>query len=214
MFTTRCALLVALASCVFVVPAVGAPFDVQVTTDAADYDWSADWQIEPNLRGTDQVGIFLTITLTNMGAVPADFMLQTTSNSAFDLFNTMVTTSFSANLQDDVPNGNGATLTNNLANDPIYTALLNNVVVDELGMNFNLIAPPNQTASSPTQSNVFSPGPDVSIGDPLKIELNFRLSPFDTAQITSTFVIVPEPATALLLASGGLVLVRRRTGRA
>lgn len=189
---------------------MAAPFDGQLTTDATAYDWSVDWQVEPNLRGTGQTGIFLTITTINMGAAPADFLLQTSTASLLDLFNTTVTTSFSANLQDDVPNGNGALLTNNLANDPVYTALLNGGVVDQLGFNFSLIAPPNQTASSVTESNIFSPGPDVTIGDELKIELRFRLSPFDTVQFASTFVIVPEPSSLLIAAAGGLVLVRRR----
>jgi len=71
---------------------------------------------------------------------------------------------------------------------------------------------PGQTVNIPAV-NVGLPGPTIPAGPvftSISIQHRFQLSPGDSMGITSFFVVVPEPATLALLASGAIVLLRRR----
>ena len=57
------------------------------------------------------------------------------------------------------------------------------------------------------------PGSFVDLNLPvnkMNVTTGFTLTPGDSMQLQSTFVILPEPTAALLLGAAGLLLVRRR----
>ena len=97
-----------------------------------------------------------------------------------------------------------------LAGDSIYDALIQGV------SQMTLFPDPFSLDAAAQDSNSADEvwGPDAS--DPLaldntfSINHKFSLTGLDQATINSSFFIIPEPATGLLLFTAGLLLVRRR----
>ena len=81
--------------------------------------------------------------------------------------------------------------------------------------------PPGLSVSAPFDggsANILAvsaglPGPTLpsgAVNNSIAIQHAFTLTPGDSATLSSYFIVVPEPASLLLLAVGALVLPRRR----
>lgn len=173
-----------------------------------DYE-SADTVWEMTLeRGVNREFVSFAMTVTNTMAAPQVFSFFIETPAAMAIGGpTQIITSTSLGVGDE--NANGATLANDLGT-AIYTASINGGVIDTLGDPLTLTANPEQT-NSVTQSNMFGGGPAVAMGDALRIDMQFELSPGDTATFISTLAITPEPAgLMLLLAGSAMTLLKRR----
>ncbi|MHC4107136.1 MAG: hypothetical protein ACYSTY_03525 [Planctomycetota bacterium] len=112
----------------------------------------------------------------------------------------------------------GGSLTSNTADGatisavgaPIYEALIDGVVVESLhDPPFSFSTPVGVGATDPLPATGFSqagPAANSTIG----IELEFTLSPFDAADLTSVFEVVPGPAGWAVLSLFALGSGRRR----
>lgn len=159
-------------------------------------------------RGPTSQFISTAMVVTNNMATPQVFSFNLAAPSPMAIGSpTLVTTSMSLGVGDQ--NADGATLTNDLTT-AIYTASINAGMIDTLGNGLTLTANPEQTNST-TEGNMFGGGPALGMGDMLGIDMQFVLSPGDTATFISTLAIAPEPAgLTLLLAGSALTLLRRR----
>jgi hypothetical protein len=101
-------------------------------------------------------------------------------------------------------NSNGATITGLLPNGKTYQAWYNNSsVYSNLVSGFS-ISGKTQTNSQETSGTIYDSVTSIAS------KFSFRLSAADSASGTSTFVVVPEPATLFVLGIGSLILFRRK----
>lgn len=193
--------------------------------DGADsVAWSLDQQLNfEGIGSLDAASIVVNSGNRGGGAqsVVADFsVFSTAQNSAFQINSAVVSfslipsstaTAFASaavTLVDGL--GDGAKL--NPGANGGYTAMLNNgsVIFDELfpsGTPLD-VAPGVGTDNFSQDTGSFLPtGIDVTS---ISASWDFTLSAFDSATGTSTFTIVPAPASAALLGLGGLAAARRR----
>lgn len=112
----------------------------------------------------------------------------------------------------DVAGGAGATLTGLNAGGGSYVAQYNGLV--PAGVTFtegiNNIATGSTTTTPfnfPAAPNTFSP--IAGTVQDLSTQVSFRLSAGDIASGTTNFIVIPEPASALLLGVLGLIVRRR-----
>jgi hypothetical protein len=149
------------------------------------------WEWENTLNTPADVGF----TLTLPGTVPGP---------------TAISGSVSGSVADTSEDGNGASITENGAGDPIYTALIDSVPVRTLvSAPFTFTAPGWLTNPWDGGDFIGEGGhPAVNLG--ITIQHDLRLSALDGVTTTATFLVVPEPATIAFLLIGGSALAFRR----
>ncbi len=111
-------------------------------------------------------------------------------------------------------NSNGAGFVKTVFGAPLYMGRLDAngvlpIYPDPTAFNITFAG---QTVTIPAQ-NPGLPGPtipSIAANSSISIMHQFELSPGDSVGFTSYFVVVPEPAAAILLGLGGLALLRRR----
>ncbi len=97
-------------------------------------DWLTDWDVDvisSESRGGASLFIFATIGLTSLVGFDEDFQIVVTLPGMVP-GPTSVTGSVSGSVSDTSGDGDGATLTANLAGDPFYTALIDGAPVRTL----------------------------------------------------------------------------------
>lgn len=176
-----------------------------------DGDWLTNWDVDvmsAEARGSSSLFIFATIGMTSLVDFDNDFQVMVTLPGTVP-GPTAITGSVSGSVSDSSGDGTGATLTQNLAGDPFYTALIDGAVVRTLlDAPFTFTAPPNLT--NPWDGGDFiDEGPHPAVTATITIDHRLRLSALDSVTFASTLLVTPEPASILLLAIGGLVLARR-----
>lgn len=121
-------------------------------------------------------------------------------------------------LTDNTDSSPGATLSSNLAGDPLYAGQIDgSTVLPLLDAPFLLSIPSGSSIAGDSLSFPL-PTIDGPAASSIGIELNFVLSPGDSASGTTVFNVepdltpdgvVPEPSAALLATAGALLALRR-----
>ena len=179
-------------------------YQIDASYNQHGYAMNVHFVIEPDPTITGNV------SLTNL--------TTTTQNYSFSFILPVVTPFNPSQLNGSV----GVTMTSDstagtvatVAPDALYTALIDLVPVHTLMNNpFSLSAPAFDSAVATEKFGIPSPIAGGAVNSSIGITLKFSLTPGDQAGITSQFTAnptVPEPASLLGLALGGLVLARRR----
>ncbi|MEO1498840.1 MAG: PEP-CTERM sorting domain-containing protein [Planctomycetota bacterium] len=200
-------------------------FTVDAGTNSADaIEWTLPDQVTfGDIGRLDEASISVN---TNGGAnrsggtgqsVTADFsVFASTQNAGFQINSAVVSFSqidaadalgfaSAAIVLNDVL-GDGATLTPGSGGG--YNAIINGNTASPFATLFPAGAPLVGSGNFGDDSGSFLPtGTDVNS---ISVQWNFALSGFDSATGTSTFTVVPAPASAALLGLGGLAAARRR----
>jgi len=174
-------------------------------------DWNYEFTIPaPDLgiaRSVPTAAINAAFTVTNMNAAPMDFTVTTVAAASIP-GPTEVLGSHSGNVGDNPNIGDGATLST-IAGLPLYQGQIDGAGTLDLFANpFSISAPAFLTNSYGPQSSGFTGG-FPALTSTIGIVNNFNVTGLDNAGMTSTFVVrVPAPASAALLALGGLAAAR------
>jgi hypothetical protein len=169
-----------------------------------DMGWAIDWDLtidlDPFVTGVS--------AFTNLMAGTANFTYNISANSTEAIAFPTVNGASTISVLDT--NGNGATMAA-LAGSSIYDAHILAVSQQSLFDHpFSLVAAPfgvNQTGTSWGPQAATGP---IGIGDLFGIDHEFSLTGNDQATINSSFFIVPEPASGLLVLLAAAGLIRRR----
>ncbi len=162
---------------------------------------SYDMFLDPDPTVSNQM------VVTNNTAVPQDFLVTVVLPVTVTFGPpSLITGSVGGSATDR--NGDGVTL-NTIGSTAVYTAAIDNVSVRTL-LNAPFSTSAGGFGTAPVGPTNFGIPTAESVGvattTNIGITLRFRLSPFDSAALTSVFNVVPEPGTALLLGSGILAL--------
>ncbi|MBI1337253.1 MAG: hypothetical protein GC164_09865 [Phycisphaera sp.] len=174
--------------------------------------WSLSWDFTYNPDPYIATG---NVQFNSNLATAQDFVIKVFTTSTDTIFQSeaqmfgSVTTAVV-----DSYGSNGATLSNNLAGDPIYTAYVGtttSVAKTLLSNPTSLVAPAGLSNGGGTVSFGPETAPlGVTTNQEFGIYYQFRLTPGDTATFAGTFNIVPEPAALSVLALGSILLFTRR----
>lgn len=159
----------------------------------------------PGLRTNPQV--LLNFVMTG-GTEDTEFTITSALQTFDPMVNPFGQSEVGINLTDR--NGNGATLWSTLGNDGVSFSHYNGLapagsLFAEL-LRDDILANPFQSAAGSDNTNGFQP--IVDIVSSMSARINFMVSARDLASGSSTFIIIPEPASLALLLS--LALLRRR----
>lgn len=185
--------------------------------------WTLPQQVNfEGIGSLDQASVSVTTSGASRGvsgaqSVVADFsVFASTQNAGFQINSAVVSFSAipaadaqgfasAAIILNDVT-GNGATLTPGSGGG--YNAIINGNTASPFATLFPSGSPLVGSGNYGDNTGSFLPaGVDVTS---ISASWNFSLSGFDSATGTSTFTVIPAPASAALLGLGGLAAARRR----
>lgn len=190
------------------------PLDDRGFFDASGTSETDQWTINWDLSGDADPVVNSNFSVVNPLGVPQDFNVSVFL-PIFPALPAPTYTSGSIGLTLTDATGNGATLTNRANGAAIYTAKIDNVNYETLlDAPYSLVAPAFGSNNDSADFGLpgitqIGPAANTSIG----IQVQFTLSSHDLAGVTSTFTVVPEPASlalAGLALLGCVALVRRR----
>ena len=200
------------------------------TIDPSDIDANGDyrWDLDAGIDVHNQAGdVVMTVAAAHL-TIFADPVVDLNFNVTAGAQNGIVTVTSTELSFAPIPNaignasaavsvtdflGDGATLTGASASGGSYTAYYNGL--GPAGTEFVSLLPSVSAGGGQTNSasEDFPLSGDTLVAplvSSISSEWKFSLTAFDLASGTSTFTVVPAPATALLLGFGGLAAVRRR----
>ena len=178
----------------------------------ASDDWSAVWEVDVSgeeWRNGSNLFIFATIELTSMVATASDFGVLVTLPGTIP-GPTTISGSVSGSVADTSGDGNGAALTENSDGLPFYNALIDGVSVRTLLSDPFTFTAPAWLTNPWDGGDYVNEAPHPAVTQDIAIDHNFRLSGFESVTVTSTMLVVPEPATLAFLLIGGSALALRR----
>ena len=176
-------------------------YQVDGTYNQHGYEMTMSFTIEPD------PSVFGNVSLRNTTASTQDYIFTFTLPVSPIAFPSQLNGSMAIAATADSTAG----AISSTAPDAVYSALIDGATVKKIADNpFSLIIPAfNSTAFAGTfPSDTLGQAVNSDIG----IKLHFNVTPGDQAGVTSQFTAnaIPEPASMLGLALGGLVLARRR----
>jgi len=153
---------------------------------------------------TNNVGI------TNNQGTPQTFIATVTLPIPAFSFSQIVASSVGVTATDS--DGSGSVTVQSVTPNGIYTGTINGVGALTLLPDVTTVSCSTAGCSTTTSANFPSGPAGPGVATTIGITLEFTLSPFDSAGLTSRFEIEPEPTTGLLLASGfvGLAVIGRK----
>lgn len=197
-------------------------FSIDPGSNVGSVEWNLDNPVSfPGIGDLEAASITVTTdgaSRNGAGAqsVVADFsVFATTQNAGFQINSAVVSFAAipaadaqgfasAAIIVNDVQ-GNGAALTPGAGGG--YNAIINGDALSPFATLFPAGSPIGAGSFSQDTGSFLPTGSDVSS---ISASWDFALSGFDSATGTSTFTVVPAPASAALLAFGGIAAARRR----
>jgi len=178
-------------------------YQVDGTYNQHGYEMSVHFLLDPDptINGN--------IVITNTTTITQPYTLTVTLPVAPGFNPSQLNGSVGLTTTSDSTAGTVATI----APDALYTALIDGNPVHTLMNNpFSLPAPAFDSAVATDRFGIPSPIAGGAVNSTIGISLRFSVTPGDQAGITSQFTAnpVPEPSSLMVLALGGLALVRRR----
>lgn len=173
--------------------------------------WTAEWDLvldpDPGISGV--------IAVTNITANPTDFSVSFTLPVVGSYpAGSLMSGSSSITVSDADFDNNGEMQA--VANSSIYSALIEGVVQRTLFDDPYSLSPTFPPVGNTNSDTMTFSGENTStdLTSELGLDYLFTLSGGDKATVNSTFFVVPEPITGLLLLCGAVPLLRRRSRRA
>jgi hypothetical protein len=175
---------------------------------------STAWRFDFEVLVGEEASIFEAVEFQSLVTTPQDFDIAFSKPILDPLFGpTSMLGSVSGSIGDAetplVPAGDGAVLSETEASDPFYAAQIDSVTVRTLlNAPYEVVAEPFLT--NPFDGGDFTDEPAGDLTSEIRIQHYWRLTPGDRLTFTTSFRVVPEPTTLLLLGAAPLVFVRRK----
>lgn len=147
--------------------------------------------------------------VTNETAEAKTFQIYADETFTLDVSETMIRGSVVVALQDMGVPADGAAFSDN--STPVYKAYIDGVEVETLLDTVTLPTTPPNTVALASEEFTWKTNPG-GVNESIAIQIEFTLSPGDSATVQSRFEVIPEPASIALIGLTGsaIAFIRRR----